>query len=100
MKNKTVLITGASSGFGKAIAEAFAKKGSRLIIAARRSAKLKETANELKKKFKTEVLTITLDVRKKNEVAKAVKSLPVKWRDIDILVNNAGLSRGLDKVHE
>jgi serine 3-dehydrogenase len=100
MKNKTIFITGASSGFGRAIAEVFAKKGARLIIAARRSAKLKETANLLKKKFGAEILTITLDVRKKNEVAKAVKSLPVKWRDIDILVNNAGLSRGLDKVHE
>lgn len=100
MKNKTVFITGASSGFGRAIAEAFAKKGSRLIIAARRAAKLKETSNELKKKFNAEVLVITLDVRKKNEVTKAVKALPAKWKDIDILVNNAGLSRGLDKLQE
>ncbi len=100
VKNKTVFITGASSGFGRAIAEAFAKKGSKLIVAARRSAKLKEVAIELKKKYKAEVLTVTLDVRKKTDVAKAVKTLPAKWHDIDILVNNAGLSRGLDKLQE
>lgn len=100
MKNKTVFITGASSGFGKEIAAAFAGKGSRLIIAARRTQRIKETAAELRKKYGTEVLPLTLDVRKKSDVAKAVSSLPSKWRDIDILVNNAGLSRGLDKLQE
>ena len=100
LKNKTVFVTGASSGFGKEIAAAFAKKGSRLIIAARRAQRIKETAAELKKSYGIEVLAMTLDVRKKSDVAKAVKSLPVKWRDIDILVNNAGLSRGLDKLQE
>lgn len=100
MKNKTVFITGASSGFGKEIAAAFAGKGSRLIIAARRTQRIKETAAELRKKYGTEVLPLTLDVRKKSDVAKAVGSLPSKWRDIDILVNNAGLSRGLDKLQE
>ncbi|HMQ79406.1 MAG TPA: SDR family NAD(P)-dependent oxidoreductase [Ignavibacteria bacterium] len=100
LKNKTVLVTGASSGFGKEIAAAFAKKGSRLIIAARRAQKIKETAAELKKRYGIEVLAMTLDVRKKSDVAKAIKSLPVKWRNIDILVNNAGLSRGLDKLQE
>ncbi|HWA07037.1 MAG TPA: SDR family NAD(P)-dependent oxidoreductase [Ignavibacteria bacterium] len=100
IKNKTVFITGASSGFGRAIAEAFAKNGSRLIIAARRAQRIKETAAEFRKKYGIEVLAVTLDVRKKSEVAKAVRSLPAKWRDIDILVNNAGLSRGLDKLQE
>ncbi len=100
LKNKIVLITGASSGFGKAAAFAFAKKGAKLIIAARRTAKLKEFSAELKNKYKAEVLPITLDVRNKNEVFKAVNYLPKKWENIDILVNNAGLSRGLDKLHE
>ena len=100
LKNKTVFVTGASSGFGKEIAAAFAKKGSRLIIAARRAQRIKETAAELKKRYGIEVLAMTLDVRKKSDVAKALSSLPVKWRDIDILVNNAGLSRGLDKLQE
>ena len=100
LKNKTVFVTGASSGFGKEIAAAFAKKGSRLIIAARRAQRIKETAAELKKRYGIEVLAMTLDVRKKSDVAKSLSSLPVKWRDIDILVNNAGLSRGLDKLQE
>ena len=100
LKNKTVFITGASSGFGREIAAAFAKKGSKLIIAARRAERIKEIAALLRKKYGVEVLPITLDVRKKTDVAKSVKALPVKWRDIDILVNNAGLSRGLDKLQQ
>lgn len=100
LKNKIVLITGASSGFGKEIAAAFARKGSRLIIAARRSLRLRETAQQLKQKFGTEVIAVTLDVRKKSDVKKTIEKLPAKWKDIDILVNNAGLSRGLDKLQE
>jgi NADP-dependent 3-hydroxy acid dehydrogenase YdfG len=100
IKNKIVFITGASSGFGKAAAIAFAKKGAKLILAARRTSKLKEFSAELKKKYQAEVLPLTLDVRKKNDVFKAVNFLPLKWKKIEILVNNAGLSRGLDKLHE
>lgn len=100
IKNKIVLITGASSGFGKATAAAFAKKGAKLIICARRTSKLKDFASELKKKFKTDVLAITLDVRKKSDVFRALSNLPAKWAGINILVNNAGLSRGLDKLQE
>lgn len=100
LKNKIVLITGASSGFGEATAIAFAKKGAKLIISARRTLKLKELAEKLRKRFKTEVLPLTLDVRKKIDVFKAIKKLPIKWQNIDILVNNAGLSRGLDPLHE
>jgi NADP-dependent 3-hydroxy acid dehydrogenase YdfG len=100
IKNKIVFITGASSGIGKAAAISFAKKGAKLILAARRTSKLKEFSAELKKKYKAEVLPLTLDVRKKNDVFKAVNFLPLKWKKIEILVNNAGLSRGLDKLHE
>ena len=100
LKNKIVLITGASSGFGYQTAVEFAKNGSKLIIAARRLQKLKELVSMLKKKYNTEVHTIALDVRKKADVNKAIKALPAKWKNIDILVNNAGLSRGLDKLHE
>ncbi|MCC6866476.1 MAG: SDR family NAD(P)-dependent oxidoreductase [Ignavibacteria bacterium] len=98
--NKIVFITGASSGFGKAIAEQFAKNGANLIIAARRYERLKELSVILKKKYKTEIYPLKLDVRKKSDVFKAVKALPVKWQKIDILINNAGLSRGLDTLHE
>ncbi len=100
LKNKIVLITGASSGFGEATAIAFAKKGAKIIIAARRLQKLKELESDIKKKYKAEVLVIKLDVRKKIDVFKAIKKLPVKWHNIDILVNNAGLSRGLNPLHE
>jgi 3-hydroxy acid dehydrogenase / malonic semialdehyde reductase len=100
LKNKIVFITGASSGIGSACAAEFAKKGAKLILAARRTQRLNELAKSLKAKYKTETRLIKLDVRKKSDVEKAVKSLPVKWKNIDILLNNAGLSRGLDKIHE
>jgi serine 3-dehydrogenase len=100
LKNKIVFITGSSSGIGEACAYAFAKKGAKLILAARRISRLREIAVQLKKKHNTECRLLALDVRKKNDVAKAVKNLPQKWKVIDVLVNNAGLSRGLDKLHE
>lgn len=100
IKNKTVLVTGASSGFGNAISVSFAKEGAKLIMAARRFDRLKLLASELKKKYKTEIICINLDVRKKKDVFNSLKNLPVKWQNIDILVNNAGLSRGLDPLQE
>jgi len=100
IKGKTVIVTGASSGFGKAIAESFAKAGARLIISARRIDRIKKLAAELKKKYKAEVLALELDVRKKSAVFNAIKNLTAKWNNIDILVNNAGLSRGLDLIQD
>jgi 3-hydroxy acid dehydrogenase / malonic semialdehyde reductase len=100
MKNKTIFITGATSGIGLACAELFAKNGARLILAARRPDRLKKLSADLKKKYKTEVYSFPLDVRSNSAVKKAIKSLPAVWKDIDILINNAGLSRGLDKLHE
>ena len=100
MKNKTVMITGASSGFGEGCARLFAKKGAKLIIAARRESQLKSLAKELYNKYKTETKVLALDVRNPGNVRKSIESLPGKWKEIDILVNNAGLSRGLDKIQE
>jgi len=100
MKNKTVFITGATSGIGLSCARLFAEKGANLILAARRYDKLKEIEADLKKKFKTKSLAFQLDIRKSSSVKKAVGSLSGKWKNIDILINNAGLSRGLDKLHE
>jgi serine 3-dehydrogenase len=100
LKNKIVLVTGATSGIGHASALAFAAKGAKLILAARRTDRLKAFAKGLKLKYGTETYLITLDVRKQKDVAAAVKSLPAKWQNIDVLLNNAGLSRGLDKLHE
>ncbi len=96
----TVLITGASSGIGMSCANKFAEAGARLILVARRLDKIKSVANRLKELFQAESLVIELDVRRREEVAKKLSTLPQEWQAIDILVNNAGLSRGLDKLHE
>lgn len=100
LKDKVVFITGASSGIGEACAAAFAQKGAKLLLAARRIARLKKLSSALKNKYGIECKLIELDVRKKNDVTKAIASLPAKWKQIDVLVNNAGLSRGLHKLHE
>lgn len=100
LKNKIVLVTGASSGIGFSSARAFAKKGAKLILAARRIDRLNSLAKDLKKSFKTESLILMLDVRRSSKVKTAINKLPLKWKNIDILLNNAGLSRGLDKLHE
>lgn len=98
LKKRTVFITGASAGIGKACAHTFAAAGARLLLAARRDEKLQELSGRLREEFGTEVLTITLDVRSADEVRRAVDALPDEWSAIDILINNAGLSRGLDPI--
>jgi len=100
LKNKIVLITGASSGIGKACAEAFAREGADLILTARRLQLIDKLSQSLKKKFKIKILTAKLDVRDKEEVKDLVSSLSKEWRKIDILLNNAGLARGLSTIDE
>jgi NADP-dependent 3-hydroxy acid dehydrogenase YdfG len=100
-ESSLVLITGASSGIGKAAAYRFAQEGARLILTARRIERLQLFQYELLKEFPSlQILCIQLDVRHQHEVHQALAQLPDEWRSIDILVNNAGLSRGLDKLHE
>jgi len=98
--NKTICITGASSGFGEACANVFAREGSRLILCARRKERLDKIASVLFNKYKTEVFVVKLDVRNRGEVEQVVKNLPDNWQEIDILINNAGLASGLDKLQE
>lgn len=100
IKDKTVMITGASSGIGFACAKLFAKEGARLIICARREDKLKELASYIKDRFDSQVHYFKLDIQNQEEVEKHLNTLPEEWKNIDILINNAGLSRGLDKIHE
>jgi len=100
LKNKVVFITGASSGIGRSCARAFAQQGARLILAARRLARLNELAVELKRKPGEDILLLALDVRDQPAVEGAINGLPAEWTAIDVLVNNAGLSRGLDKLHQ
>jgi 3-hydroxy acid dehydrogenase/malonic semialdehyde reductase len=100
LTNRCVLITGASSGIGKACAEAFAAQGCRLLLAARRKERLEELSVALEEKNGAEVVTVGLDVRDREAVDQWVEGLPESWRNIDILVNNAGLARGLAPLHE
>lgn len=97
---KNVLITGATSGFGKATAEIFAKNGHDLIITGRRCNILDEISTRLRKEYNVEVLPLCFDVRMRSEVEKAIAGLTEKWKNIDILVNNAGLASGLSPIHE
>ncbi len=99
LKDKTVLITGASSGIGAACAQLFAQSGANLILTARREAKLKEVANSLKNEFSVDVLELALDVRDHEAVENLIKNLPEGFQDIDILINNAGLVIGVEKAH-
>ncbi len=91
---KTAFITGATSGFGKATAQEFSRKGYRLILTGRRKDRLETLQKELKDTDGTEVLTLNFDLQNRKDVAEAVGSLPEKWQDIDILINNAGLAVG------
>ncbi len=99
-QGKIVLITGASSGIGRATAIAFAREGARLLLCARNLAPLEELRQTLVAAGAPAVHTFPLDVQKRSEVEAAIAGLPADWKDIDILVNNAGLSRGLSKVYE
>lgn len=97
---KIVLVTGATSGFGNAIAIKFAENGCDQIITGRRKERLGELKKKLEQEFKSKVLTLCFDVRKIDEVERAIATLPERWKAIDILVNNAGLAVGLNPVHE
>ena len=95
--DKTVLVTGASSGIGRACAVAFAEAGARLVVCARRAERLQELAAELQ----TDVHVLPIDVGDREAVAEAVGSLPSDFAEVDILVNNAGFARGgLAPLHE
>jgi len=87
---KTILITGATSGFGEAIARRFAKEGWKLVILGRRKDRLDNLARELK------AHAVVCDVRKRKEVFEAIASLPKEVAAIDVLVNNAGLALGME----
>lgn len=101
MKDKVVLITGASSGIGAACARKFAKEGWNIILNARDKSKLKDLAYELEMENpKIPICQSIFDVRNREQVKEAIENLPLEWRNIDVLVNNAGLVIGLDKEFE
>ncbi len=100
LEGKVVLVTGASSGIGRATAFAFAKMGARLLLCARRLDLLMELEASLIAAGASGVLLFQLDVRDREAVNDAFAALPHDWTDIAVLVNNAGLSRGMAKLHE
>src|SRR4051812_1778644 len=93
---KTVLITGATSGIGRATAIKLAENNYRVILCGRRRERLAELKNELSKI--TAVHTLAFDVRDKDSVFEAISGLPEAFSVIDILVNNAGNAHGLDPI--
>ena len=98
--NKTALITGATSGIGRAVADIFAENKYNLIVTGRRSERLQELKAALERQHGISVLALCFDVRDNDEVVRNIASLPVEWRNIDVLVNNAGLAVGLNHIQD
>lgn len=95
---ETVFITGATSGFGESCAKLFAKKGWTLVLAARRTKRLKKLQQDLSDK--TSVHIITLDVRDRDTLRAELVKLPEAFQNIDVLINSAGLALGLGPAYE
>ena len=94
--NKTIVITGASSGIGEACAHAFAQAGANLLLCARRINKLNILAEQLISQYPIRVLTRELDITQLADVNRTFSTLPNDWNNLDVLINNAGLAAGLD----
>jgi NADP-dependent 3-hydroxy acid dehydrogenase YdfG len=100
LMSKIALITGASSGIGKACAILYAQNGYQLIITGRRADLLAAVKADLEKQYAVTVTTLCFDVCDKKAVSEKLSSLPLDLQKIDILINNAGLSRGLDAIQD
>ena len=98
--SKIALITGATSGIGRAVADIFAENKYNLIVTGRRSERLQELKAVLEQQHGISVLALCFDVRNNDEVVRNIASLPVEWRNIDVLVNNAGLAVGLNHIQD
>ncbi len=96
LEDRTVFVTGASSGIGAACVKAFASAGARLIVCARRIERLQEMVEAWKTDHGTPVFAIQLDVSDPDAVQQAIREIPTEWQEIDILVNNAGKALGLE----
>jgi len=98
MSTKTVLITGATSGIGKATAYRLAQSKMQLIICGRRTEELDKIREDLSKL--TSVTCLCFDISDNNQVVKSIESVPEDFKQIDILINNAGNAHGLDKIQD
>ena len=97
---KTVLITGATSGIGKAAATLFAKRGYNLIITGRRNDKLEALKQKFKRKYAVKAKALCFDIRDKDATKKAWNSLDSNLQNVDILINNVGLAKGFAPIHK
>lgn len=97
---KTVLITGATSGFGEACARTFAQHNYRIILNGRRQERLQQLAQDLQQQWGAECLPLPFDVQDRSAVFAAIEGLPENWQQINVLVNNAGLALGRDPFDE
>lgn len=98
LDNKTVLITGASSGIGAACARLMASEGARLILCARRIEKLQALAQEIQQAYQSEVKLLQWDVRQQALIERSFNQLEPNWQSVDILINNAGLALSSDPL--
>ena len=98
--SKIILITGATSGFGKAITEKFSAAGWNCIITGRRADRLEKIAISLQATYANKILPLLLDVCNREAVATTFANLPLEWQSIDVLVNNAGLALGRDSFEQ
>lgn len=94
------LITGATSGFGKATAIRFAEHGYNVIITGRREDRLQELETYIKENFEVDVLSLCFDVRNREQTINELNAIPHDWKDVTVLVNNAGLAAGLSTIQE
>ncbi|WP_291399519.1 SDR family oxidoreductase [Daejeonella sp.] len=92
LKNKTVIITGASSGIGKSCAEQFAKKGANLVLGARQYVTLCEVAQDLEKRYGIKAIAVQCDVSIESDCKDLIDQANNSFKRIDVLINNAGIS--------
>lgn len=100
VKDKIVLITGASSGIGQACARLFAAQGAKIILTARREQRIEKLADELESSHQAQCLSLKLDVQDKEQVISVLGNLPTDWQSVDILINNAGLALSTDPLQQ
>lgn len=97
---RIALITGATSGIGRATALRLAQDNFNLIITGRRLQQLESLKKEIEVKYKKDVLILNFDIRDRSMVEKCINELPERWRKIDVLINNAGLAVGLNHIQD
>lgn len=97
--SRTILVTGATAGFGKAIALKLAKDNNKIIITGRRIERLEVLKREIEK-LGASCHLLNFDIRNQEEVIQAIESLPEEWKKINVLINNAGLASGLEPIQD